>query len=82
MQIRRHVLLYTELVECSDVTDIDRLGKIYSLLKDRGNDVGITEIRKHCISNRFNSRFFIKYILFEQIKMFKHMKFILFCHKN
>jgi len=40
MQIRRHVPLYSELVECSDVTDIDRLGKIYSLLKDRGNDVG------------------------------------------
>jgi hypothetical protein len=40
MQIRRHVLLYTELVECSDVTDIDCLCKIYSLLKDQGNDEG------------------------------------------
>jgi hypothetical protein len=33
MQISRHVLLYAELVECSDVTYIDSLGKIYSLLK-------------------------------------------------
>jgi hypothetical protein len=55
MQIRRHVLLSTELVECSDVTDIDRLGKIYSLSKYRGNAVGIIEIRKYYISNRLNS---------------------------
>jgi hypothetical protein len=82
MQIRRRVLVYTELVECSDVTDIDRLGKIYNLLKDRGNGVGITEIRKHYISNRLNSWFFIAYILFEEIKMFKNIKFILFCHNN
>lgn len=54
MQISRHVLLYTELVECSDVTDIDSLGKIYSLLKDHGNDEGITKIRKHYISITLN----------------------------
>ena len=59
MQIRRHVLPYTELVECSDVTDIDRLGKIYILLKDRGNVMGIIEIRKFYISNRLKSWLFI-----------------------
>jgi len=39
--------MYTELVECSDVTDTDKLGKIYGLLKYQGNNVGIPEIRKY-----------------------------------